>query len=186
MYITEDLYYTPLLSGNSSNNSSNTSSSNSVCSDSAPSNTSLKSVARISATSVKLTWDKNSSATSYAISYGTSSGNYSYGATTGDTEITINSLNPSLKYYFVVTPINNCKSGNKSGELSISKISESNTVVTNTNVLGTSSASISQEASQSATQTNNTSKTSVTPSTNWFSILVSHIFNFFRSLFKRS
>lgn len=89
-----------------------------ACNDSKPSNSVLKSVIRLTPESVKLTWDKNSSASNHFVFYGTATKSYLYSVKTGNTtNLDISNLDPNASYYFAITPINGCNSGVMSNEL---------------------------------------------------------------------
>lgn len=74
---------------------------------------------RTSSTTVELRWNSVNNATHYAISYGTSAGNYAYGvANTGNTtSFTIGGLAPNTTYYFIVRAVNDCQPGDASNEV---------------------------------------------------------------------
>lgn len=71
---------------------------------------------------VTLYWDQVPYATSYAISYGTSSGNYVYGVSNLGTDqtrsFTVSSLTPGVQYFFKVTGQKDCDTGSGSMEVS--------------------------------------------------------------------
>lgn len=113
--------------GNNNNNGGGSSSTvnNSQptpCTASKPGTPSITSVQRTSGSTVQLTWTQASNATSYAISYGTSSGNYQYGVpSTGNvTTYTVGGLDPNANYFFIVRAVNDCTPGDASSESSTS------------------------------------------------------------------
>ncbi len=144
----------------SSTGSTGGSSASSVCSNTKPGSTALLSANKINSSSVKLTWSKVASASNYSVSYGNKSGQYLYGIDkTGNVnEVVISALDPSQKYFFVVTPINNCTPGDKSNELSANMTGFTSSSINNTqddqlgvvqsNIEATSSASASAESSE--------------------------------------
>ena len=69
---------------------------------------------------VRLNWLKVASANKYTIGFGTSPGNYIYGAANiADTNnYTVGHLNPGTRYYFAVKGVNECKPGDWSREWS--------------------------------------------------------------------
>ncbi|MBI2019981.1 fibronectin type III domain-containing protein [Candidatus Daviesbacteria bacterium] len=89
------------------------------CPDAAPGSTQLLSVTSAGSGSVVLSWTKADGANNYTISYGTSSGNYSFGVpSTGNvTSFTIGGLNPTQTYCFAVRPYNSCQPGSLSNEI---------------------------------------------------------------------
>ncbi len=90
------------------------------CSASEPDKTALFSVvAQDGGKQATLSWSSSSNATSYALSYGTKSGNYTFGVpNTGNvTSFTVGSLDPAQNYCFVVQPINDCRIGQASNEI---------------------------------------------------------------------
>lgn len=118
--VTPTLTQTP---DNSSNNNSNSNSNNSQpqqCTATKPGTPSITSMNRTSPTTVQITWSAADSATTYAISYGTSSGSYQFGVpSTGNvTSFTIGGLDPNATYYFIVRAINDCQPGDASGQSS--------------------------------------------------------------------
>jgi len=103
--------------GGSNNNSNNQPSS---CTASKPGTPTITSVTRTSGSTVQLTWSAVADATTYAISYGTQSGNYQYGvpSTGNTTTYSIGGLDPNATYYFVVRAIRDCMPGDSSGQSS--------------------------------------------------------------------
>lgn len=71
-------------------------------------------------TSATITWTKVTNATHYTISYGTQQGQYPYGVpNTGNVaSYTIQNLNASSTYYFVVYAVNDCMPSNASSVVS--------------------------------------------------------------------
>jgi len=69
---------------------------------------------------VRLNWLKAERANKYTIGFGTSSGNYIYGASNiADTNnFTVRFLTPGTRYYFAVKGVNECKPGDWSREWS--------------------------------------------------------------------
>ncbi|MCR4277145.1 MAG: fibronectin type III domain-containing protein [Candidatus Roizmanbacteria bacterium] len=69
---------------------------------------------------VRLNWLKATRANKYTIGFGTSSGNYIYGAANiADTNnYTVGHLNPGTRYYFAVKGVNGCMPGDWSREWS--------------------------------------------------------------------
>lgn len=92
------------------------------CTETTPGTPTITSVEKTSSTTVRLTWTAVEPVTTYAISYGTSAGNYQYGVpSTGKvTSFTVGGLDPNATYYFSVLGINDCKPGNASEERSTS------------------------------------------------------------------
>ena len=90
------------------------------CTLGVPGDTTLLSVVKNSANSVVLTWTAASGANDYTIEYGLSSNNYQYGVpNTGNvTSYTIGALDLSKTYYFKVIPLDGCRQGNPSNEVS--------------------------------------------------------------------
>jgi hypothetical protein len=91
-----------------------------VCSKDKPGTPSLISVVKTGSKAI-ITWTKVDKATHYMLSYGTEYGNYPYGVSnTGNvTSYTVNALDPSREYYFVVYAVNDCMPGNASGTSSV-------------------------------------------------------------------
>ena len=79
------------------------------CTADKPAATTITSLKR-SQTKAILTWNKVNIATHYTISYGIEPGKYIYGVpNTGNvTTYTIDKLDPSKKYYFIVYAVNDC------------------------------------------------------------------------------
>lgn len=75
---------------------------------------------RSSPTSVVLTWNSVGPLTHYSLRYGTSSGNYQYGATNIGNGILyeVKDLQPGVTYYFQITGVNDCAAGHWSNEFS--------------------------------------------------------------------
>jgi hypothetical protein len=92
-----------------------------VCNASKPNGAPTLTVERTSGTTAKLTWTAVSPVTHYAISYGTTPGNYAYGVpNTGNvTTYNVGGLNNGTNYYFIVRGINDCTPGDPSGEKSM-------------------------------------------------------------------
>lgn len=90
-----------------------------ACPDQAPGPTTLNSVTAAGSGSMVLNWTPADRATHYSISYGVSSGNYTFGVSdTGNvTSFTISGLNPSQTYCFAVRPHNACQPGSLSNEI---------------------------------------------------------------------
>lgn len=93
-----------------------------TCSVTSPEAPQLLSVEPITQTAVKLVWSKVASATHYAVTYGTKSGEYQYGVSnTGDTaSYAIKNLDTNSTYFFVVQAINDCAPSELSNELTTS------------------------------------------------------------------
>jgi len=91
-----------------------------TCQNTPPTSPQLLSVTPLTQTAVKLTWTKVPSATHYAVSYGTKSGQYTFGiSNTGDTaSFAVKELDVNTRYYFVVQAINACAPSEKSNEVS--------------------------------------------------------------------
>jgi hypothetical protein len=114
---------TPTPTTTSNNNGGSSGSSNNhpkpqQCTATKPGTPSVTSVNRTSGSTVTITWTAVSPVTSYAISYGTSKGNYQYGVpSTGNvTSFAIGGLDPNATYYFSVRAINDCMPGDSSNE----------------------------------------------------------------------
>ncbi len=91
-----------------------------VCSAQTPTTPTLSSVTRTSPTTAELVWTAASPVTHYSISYGTSPGNYQFGAPNvgNTTSYVVGGLDPNTNYYFVVTAVNDCAPSSASNELS--------------------------------------------------------------------
>lgn len=115
---------TPVQSNGSSNSnggsSSNGGSQPKECSATKPGMPTITSIQKTSSSTVKIIWTSVNLATSYAISYGNSKGNYQYGVpSTGNvTEFTIGGLDPNAQYFFQVRALNDCMPGDGSNEQS--------------------------------------------------------------------
>jgi hypothetical protein len=120
---TGNIFPTPTSAPNQSNNNTGGGGSNNpgspfVCNDEKPGTPTLISLTQ-NGSSMKLVWTPADKATTYAISYGLSSGNYIYGIlNVGNvTEYTINSLDPNQRYYAAVRATNGCTQGDLSNEM---------------------------------------------------------------------
>lgn len=80
-----------------------------VCNSARPVAPQILSVIR-SGSKATITWTKVDLADHYTIAYGTKVGDYPYGVpNTGNvTSFTVEALNPSITYYFIVYAVNNC------------------------------------------------------------------------------
>lgn len=70
--------------------------------------------------SIMLTWNSVGPITHYQIRYGTSPGNYEFGATDIGSNISfeVKELSPGVTYYFQITGVNDCAAGHWSNEAS--------------------------------------------------------------------
>lgn len=91
-----------------------------VCNSTVPSSTPFLTVTRAGANSALLNWTAVTPVTHYMIRYGTTPGNYIYGApNVGNvTNFTVNFLSANTTYYFQVAGVNNCMPGPWSNEAS--------------------------------------------------------------------
>lgn len=89
-----------------------------VCPASSPTSTPTLGGFQASATSVMLTWNSVGPVTHYSLRYGTSPGDYQYGATNIGNVISfeVKDLQPGVAYYFQVTGVNDCAAGHWSNE----------------------------------------------------------------------
>lgn len=80
-----------------------------VCTAEKPNAPTILSVVK-NGTSATITWTKVTGVTHFTLAYGTQQGNYPYGVpNTGNvTSYTVNNLDSSSKYYFVVYAVNDC------------------------------------------------------------------------------
>ncbi len=101
---------TPQSSGNQSDSISSTSNSSSTtCSPLRSSPTNLRATTQ-STEAIILNWTQESNAKYYTLKYGTSQGNYQYGAANignGNT-FAVNRLRPNTTYYFAIAGVNDC------------------------------------------------------------------------------
>jgi hypothetical protein len=117
-----------------------------VCNNAAPGSApQLTTAVSTGAHQITLTWTTASNPVSlYLVSFGTSSGNYIYGAPNvggqGTTTYIVGNLSTGKKYYFVVRADNGCATGNYSNELSaVAGVTPTVTPDASTDVSGNSS-----------------------------------------------
>lgn len=91
------------------------------CPASSPTAAPVVSAFRSSPTSVVLTWNSVGPLTHYSLRYGTSPGNYEYGATNiGDVIMyEVKDLEPNKPYYFQIAGVNDCAAGHWSNEVGV-------------------------------------------------------------------
>lgn len=108
-------------SSGSNGGGSNTNPTAQQCPAGKPAKPSITSITRTSPTTVSLSWTEVAPVTTYAISYGLSSGSYQFGVpSTGNiTSFVIGGLDPNATYYFQVRGINDCMPGDPSDERSV-------------------------------------------------------------------
>lgn len=134
---------TPTQTPNNNNDGGSNNNNNStpqVCTASKPGTPTINSVTRTSGSTVQLTWSAVQDATTYAISYGTQSGNYQYGvpSTGNTTTYSIGGLDANATYYFVVRAIRDCMPGDNSGQSSTGGQQVLGTTTSSGQVLGAS------------------------------------------------